>query len=536
MFKSVQRVLIGVLLIIFVSGCESANDTGVGDTKNSTEKPQLNNSTLNIDENIAVGSVIGHVDVNTTGDSQISSYRIDDTNNFEILADGTLKNRVVFDYETQQGYTLSVYATNAAGESNRAEIRVIINDIYEAAKKKIPTLVVVMNWSNYAESDPKIWYDKIFNKAANSVNRWYDENTLGEIEFTPVSETQGSANDGIIMVNMEKNHPGGSDDYDFRDIEIKNAITNAAVVDNMDFAALDINNDGTLSAKELQIIFIVAGGEESYGDATSHSIWAHAWSFSRSSTLKVDGVYVMKHSDDKTKAGGYARFGANHAAHKATIGVMCHELGHSAFYLEDYYDNGGGSGLGWYDIMSGGSWAYQPSDSYAGETPTQYTAFNKVDAGLDVNLTELSGSGEFKIGCSGRDFIKLNTSDTNEFFLVECRDSAKRNSDISFSSEDSAFGDNKLFALIYHVDLDKDDNTEDGRQTRSHHYKVALVEKDSFTLMTNTQGIRADFADVYTAGDTIRDTDLYGGSATGYVIEITNEDYNSREMSIKVTK
>ena len=634
MFKSTKSILFGMLLVIFVSGCETANDTGGGDSNSTTttvQTPLLNNSTITadenivagtvlghvsvasagssqiesytiddtnnfevlsdgtlknkvsfdyetqqeyslsvyatnaegesntaqiivninnlpeevavlndtnitVDENIAIGSVLGHIDVNTTGDSQITSYTIDDTNNFEVLSDGTLKNKVSFDYETQKEYSLNVYATNAAGESNRAQIVVNINDIHEVVKKKIPTLVVVMNWNNYSENDPKIWSDKIFNNAANSVNRWYDENTLGEIEFTPVDETQGTVNDGIIMVSMGKNHPGGSDDYEFRDTEIKNAISNAAVVDNMDFAALDINNDGTLSAKELQIVFIVAGGEESYGDPTDHSIWAHAWSFASNSTLKVDGVYVMKYSSDEAASGGYARFGANHGTHKATIGVMCHELGHSAFHLGDYYDDGGGSGLGWYEIMSGGSWAYQPSDSYAGETPTQYTAFNKIDAALDVNLTELSGSGEFKIGCSGRDFIKLNTSKSNEFFLIECRDSAKRNSDISLSSMDNAFGDNKLFALMYHVDTDKDDNTEDGRQTSYNHYKVALMEKDTSTLMTDTQGIRADFADVYTAGDVIRDTELYGGSATGYVVEITNEDYNSREMTIKVTK
>jgi len=518
----------------------------VGDSKpaqitvninNVPEEPAiLNDTNITVDENIAIGSVIGHIDVETAGDSQITSYTIDDTNNFEVLADGTLKNRVSFDYETQREYNLSVFATNAAGESNRAQFIVNIHDIYEVVKKKIPTLVVVMNWNDYSETEPKIWYDKIFNKTTNSVNRWYNENTLGEIEFTPVNETQGTANDGIITVNMGKNHPGGADDRSFRDTEIKNAITNAAVVDNMDFAALDTNNDGTLSAKELQIIFIVAGGEESFGDPADHSIWAHAWSFSSGSTLKVDGVYVMKHSGDEEVAGGYARFGAMHGQHKATIGVMCHELGHSTFHLDDYYDDGGGSGLGWYDIMSGGSWGYQPSDSYPGETPTQYTVFNKVDAGLDVNLTTLSASAELTIGCSGRDFIKLNTAKSNEFFLLECRDSAKRNSDISLSRADNAFGDNKLFTLLYHVDLDKDDNTQDGDQTKTHHYKVALMEKDTSSLMTDTEKIHADFSDVYVSGDVIDDMKLYDGTGSGYRVEITNEDYTNREMTIKVTK
>ena len=367
------------------------------------------------------------------------------------------------------------------------------------------------------------------------MNRWYAENTFNEIEFTPVHETQGIVDDGVIMVNMHKNHPGGSNDTVFRDTEIKNAITNAAVVDNVDFAALDSDGDGSLSARELQIIFIVAGGEESYGDPVSHSVWAHAWAFDSSSTLKVDGVYVMRTSEDNATSGTYARFGANHGDHKATIGIMCHELGHAAFFLEDYYDDGGGSGLGWYDIMSDGAWAFSPSDEYDGETPTQYTAFNKIDAGLDMNLTTLSSSATVTIGCSGRDFIKLPSSKANEYFLLGCRDTAKRNSDISFSRVDARFGDDTLFTMMYHVDTDKADNTQSGRQTQSNHYKVAVVEKDASTLMTNTEGIYADFADVYTQGDVINNTDFYDGSS-GYSVTVINADYTNRQMTLKVTK
>ena len=542
MFKTISSALLGLVLVFLVSGCEvpttdPTTDTNSADTNSTkTQKPVLNDMNLSVDENIPVGTVLGYIDVNSSGDFAITSYRIDDTTNFEVLSDGTLKNKVSFDYETQYSYVFDVYATNAAGESNASKIYVKINDIHEVMKDRLPTLVVVMNWNNYSENSPSLWHDKIFDVTKNSVNQWYAENSFNQIEFTPVHETQGTADDGIIMVNMNKNHPGGSNDTTFRDTEIKNAITNAAVVDNVDFAALDKDGDGSLSARELQIIFIVAGGEESYGDPTNHSIWAHAWSFTSSSTLKVDGVYVMKYTGDDATSGTYARFGANHGTHKATIGIMCHELGHAAFFLKDYYDDGGGSGLGWYDIMSGGSWAYQPSDSYAGETPTQYTAFNKIDAELDVNLTTLSASDEVTLGCSGRDFIKLITSKSNEYFLLECRDTAKSNSDISLSQADAAFGDNALFAMMYHVDTKKDDNTEDGRQTYYNHYMVELVEKDTSRLMTNTTGIYADFGDVYTQGDVIRDTNLYGGSSSGYSVEVTNEDYAKRQMTLKVTK
>ncbi len=425
--------------------------------------------------------------------------------------------------------------TRHTQDVNNSQLLPSIKKKYIPKKVEIPTLVVIMNWDNYSENDPKIWHDKIFDTAQNSVNRWYRDNTFGEIAFVPIQESQGTPNDGVVTVAMHKAHPGGGNDYTFRDTEIKNAITNAAVVDNVDFTQYDRNHDGFLSAKELQFIFIVAGGEESYGDPQDHSIWAHSWSFASNSSLEVDGLYVMKHTADANTSGTYARFGANHGRHKATIGIMCHELGHAAFNLKDYYDDGGGSGLGWYDIMSGGSWAFTPSDEYAGETPTQYTAFNKIDAKLDVNVSVVNNdSATYTIGCSGRDFIKLKTTKENEFFLIECRDSAKPDSDKSFSSLD--FSDNRLFSVVYHVDTDRENNNEDGVQTQGNHYMVALVEKDKSSLMTSSEDIRADVSDVYSVGDTIENVKMYDGSDTGYKIEITNADYTNREMTIRVSQ
>jgi M6 family metalloprotease-like protein len=411
------------------------------------------------------------------------------------------------------------------------------NNVQEA-KIKIPTLIVVLNWNDYSENNPTFWHDKIFDISKNSVNRWYSENTSGEIGFKPVKETSGIKNDGVILVSMGKNHPGGNDDKAFRNTEIRNAITNTAVVNSVDFATLDVNHDGNLDAKELQIIFIVAGGEMSYGDPVDHSIWAHTWSYPSGSAPSVDGVTVMQYSEDKSTSGSYSRFGANHGDHKATIGIMCHELGHALFRLGDYYDDGGGSGLGWYDIMSGGSWAYSPSDSYPGETPTEYSAFNRIDAGLDVNVTELNSTDNITLTCDSDELVKLKTFKTNEYFLLECRDTAKANSDISFARADSLFTENRLFGMLYHVDTDKNDNTEDGYQSVLHHYKVALVEKDTATKMTNTEDIRADFNDVYTLGDKIPSskTQLYSGLNTNYSVEVVGEDYTNRTMTFKIIK
>ena len=500
--------------------------------------PTISSLTASIDENIAIGGVVGDVNVTISGDSAITSFTLNDTTNFDISTSGKITTKTALDFETTNEYNLSVYATNSAGNSSEKSVRIIINDIYEVTPLNVPTLVVIMNWDDYSENDPSIWHDKIFDKSKNSVNRWYDEVTGGALQIVPVDENSSVANDGIIIVNMGKNHPGGSDNTAFRDNEISAAIQKTEVVDSMDFAALDSDGDGNLNKKELQIVFIVSGGEESYGDNQANSIWAHAWSFGSGSTLSVDGVKVMRYDTNASAEGGYARFGANHDTHKATIGIIAHELGHSLLSLGDYYDDGGGSGLGWYDVMSGGSWARQSSDTYSGDTPMGFSAYNRIDSGLDMNVTDVNSSQDVTIECSSRDLIKLVTSKANEYFLIECRDSAKANSEISFEYADGSFTDNKLFMMMYHIDTDKAGNTEHGDQNSSNHYKVSLVEKDITTLMTGSENIRADYGDVYVLGDRIETTKtkLYDDTNTDYSIEVTNEDYSNREMTIRITK
>jgi hypothetical protein len=155
-----------------------------------------------------------------------------------------------------------------------------------------------------------------------------------------------------------------------------------------------------------------------------------------------------------------------------------------------------------------------------------------------MNRTVVNSSTTVTIKCSTNDDIKLTTTNANEYFLIECRDTQKANSDIAFSRLNSSF-QNRLFTLIYHVDDLKTTNNEGGIQTNSHHYNIAILEKDSSTnVMTTQTGIGADYNDVYIQGDVIESskTHLYNGTATGYRIEVTNEDYTNRTMTIKISK
>ena len=499
----------------------------------------LSSFSASIDENIDIGTLVGKISVLSSGDTAISSFTISDSTNFEINAHGEIRTRSLLDFTVVPVYNLSAFATNSAGNSLSISITINLIEIVKRDTKLIPTLVVVMNWNDHFETEASIWSNKIFDNTVNpantSVNSWYKEVTDSKIEFVPVTETSGLANDGVIMVEMNKNHTGNIDNARFRDEEIAAAIVNAEVVDNMDFAILDTDGDGSLSSHELQIIFIVAGGEGSYGDSLSSSIWAHAWSFNADSTLSVDGVKVMRYTANPATTGRYARFGANHGGHKATVGIIVHELGHSTLFLGDYYDDGGGSGLGVYDVMSSGSWSRKLSDSYQGETPTQFSAYNKIDTKLPIKMIDVKTSQEINIKCSSTEIIKLVTNKPNEFFLIECRDTSRESTDSSFQTSDSRFSNNDLFMMMYHVDTNKLYNREDGVQTEANHYKVSLVEKDESTLMTSTESISVNYEDVYFVGDIINDsqTQLYS-EPTGYSVEVLSQDLGDRTMTLSI--
>ena len=412
----------------------------------------------------------------------------------------------------------------------------------------IPTVIIIMNWTNFSDFDSQLWHSKFFDTSSNginSVNRWYEKTVQQNEKLAPACETYVGKNDGIIRVEMNEAHPSKDNDIAFRDNQIASAIKKADPY--IDFSNYDKDKNGFINAKELQIVFIVAGGEAAYSGSFRNSIWAHAWYFDGSVPAPTyDNVVLMNSSSTYEKQGYYAAFGSIHGLgdadeHKATIGIIAHELGHSLYDLVDLYDSSSrGSGLGYYDIMSNGTWGKRDSYVYAGETPTQFSSFSKLDMNSSMHIrshTAASLPAEISMRCSSNYAIKLNTANPKEYFLLECRDSQRLDSDRAFNNVDNSFTTNRLFALLYHVDENKKDNTENGPQTLANHYKVRVIEKNVLPLMTSIDAIDADFSDVYLDGDVIDSskTKSYSGAA-GYRVEVINSDYNNRTMTFKITQ
>ncbi|HIC44341.1 MAG TPA: M6 family metalloprotease domain-containing protein [Sulfurimonas sp.] len=192
-----------------------------------------------------------------------------------------------------------------------------------------------------------------------------------------------------------------------------------AVDSYIDFSLYDKNANGHIEVDELQIMFIVGGGEFAAGDNASTSVHAHQFSFDPPPSH--DGVTIMSYSNNGT----YSVFGEKHGTHFATIGIIAHELGHARWGLPDLYDRDDSSfGIGYFGLMSFGSWGKTFEDDFAGETPTHICAYGKEDLGWGIPTLITESQNNILMHAShnlNHNIIKIPTSDDNIYTLIENR-------------------------------------------------------------------------------------------------------------------
>jgi M6 family metalloprotease-like protein len=313
------------------------------------------------------------------------------------------------------------------------------------ASTKVPLLVVRVQYANAMfQSSETIWANKLFGSSDGQLNHYFDETTYGSFQFTPVSETSGCKDDGVVTVTMSVNHP------DTR----KNswACYAAAAIreteSKLNFAAYDKDGNANLSVTELQVMFIVAGGESATTLNYPGGVWAMAGSLycdadedgsvrteEGESFVTLDNVNLL----DSANYGqnGFSQFGERHGGSidnnwDATIGVIAHELGHAYFRLPDLYDTSQlSSGIGNFGLMGGGSWGSKSSSEKGGATPVHLSAWSKekiggcvpqtIDNGTNnITLPAVYQSSTHAASCG---IYKASTSTSGEYFLFENRSS-----------------------------------------------------------------------------------------------------------------
>jgi len=387
-----------------------------------------------------------------------------------------------------------------------------------------PMLVMIVDFTDisciYTDAQFK---DSFF----NGVNAYYNEVSHGKFQFSPATETQGTANDGIIHVKLNYAHPNNGGNIDSRNQKIvKDALT--AADSYINFASFDKNSNGALARTELHIALIIAGYEAAYDNSTP-SVWAHSWACSGSYAITLDSKKICNSS----YAGGYTMEGERHSTHMCTIGTLAHELGHD-ISLPDLYDTTYASdGVGIHSLMAGGSWAY--STGYPGSSPTHMDAYCKVGLGWITPISVPTGTNTYSMSAastSADNVLKVPTSLSSEYFLVENR---------QFTGYDAGLDTDSVSGgiLILHVDTTKTNNDTVSRKM------VDVEEANQGTLgysqLDTSQGYgsydhnyRVGGAASTFSNTTTPNSKLNSGTATNITISTSSSSGNP--MSVTVTK
>ena len=367
--------------------------------RNVNDAPTVN---AGVDKKIRVGHDIWISGSANDSDGDIVKYEWKKGNKI-------LSNAQSFRYTptTVGNHELTLSVTD--NENAKSSDSVVIN-----ATNKLPLVIIQIEFNDYQlHSNSSVWSKKIFGTDEGELNHYYNEISYGRLQFEKAKESQGVANDGIITVRLNINHPGNG-------VNLQEFLPQVIELTNnyIDYSIYDENKDKAISNNELQIMFLMAGGENATG--LYPGIWAHAHCIYGGT--KLDDVNLMM-----CHKGTYSIFGESHFEHgnDATIGIIAHELGHSALGLIDLYDRDKDSeGIGNFGLMGSGNWGQKSFQENAGATPVHMTGWNKVEAKFITaeTITDDVSNLEFR-GTSFMDYqlYKITTQNPNEYFLVENR-------------------------------------------------------------------------------------------------------------------
>ncbi|MDD2698649.1 MAG: cadherin repeat domain-containing protein [Arcobacteraceae bacterium] len=386
-------------------------------------------TTLDIHENIDIGELLDLIKINSTEEDKktVDSITIVAGNSANKFVISSLKTDLVtdlkyvefsllnkLDYETTPNYTIDINATNIFGSSTHT-ININVEDDME---KDLPLLISMIEYNdiNITTSTSDV-YNKIFSNAVpvfGSLNDYFYRVSKTKFLFKKATETY-STSDGIIVTKLNKNHP--QTDINRLTDDIKDALIDAN--NYVNFATYDKNNDGNISKDELQLLFLIAGGERTYGD-TNLSITAT--SSSLDTNLTLDGKNIAF-----TGSGNFVVTGERNGLNDASIGLIAHHLANTALNFPYLNDRTNASyGIGYFGLMGYGYRGALDGTSNIGTTPVNPSAYSIVSQGwvyprtIDRTTYNIEMVPSNK-GVDGFNIIKIPTNDPTIYYLLENR-------------------------------------------------------------------------------------------------------------------
>ncbi|MBN2167053.1 MAG: M6 family metalloprotease domain-containing protein [Marinilabiliaceae bacterium] len=285
-------------------------------------------------------------------------------------------------------------------------------------------LVVLANFSDTEPTYSQVDFNNLMNQpdyqGTGSFRDYYLENSNNKLELNSVV---------VQWVKLSKAH-----DYYGADNKSGEFVFDALTAANnagVDFSQFDNNGDGLV-----ENVLVIHQGKGEEGSSNIMDIWSHylylsAFGYSKAERT-FDGVVI----DDYTIS---PEFYGNETS-ISTIGVICHEFGHS-LGAPDYYDVNGATegnhdGTGYWDLMAYGAYNEQ------GRRPAHHNPLSKQQFGwIDVEILENEQHITVEPIIFTHKAYRYNTTSDKEFFLLENR---------VFSGSDVGIPGEGL--LIYHVD------------------------------------------------------------------------------------
>jgi len=412
--------------------------------------------------------------------------------------------------EREREYEMAILLSAAKVQTETELLASASPERADVSSLKRNLLIIHATWSDRTGiNTPKLngnqIYDRVFNPATNSVNRYYKELIGASEDIILPAAVNNPLNGypGIIEVTLPGKHtnPGG-DSIGRRQI-MTGVLTAASAQGFVDFSLFDANHDGTVQTTELSIGVIIDGYESSSGSGASPSFWGSAgstYSPDRPSTnnVKIESAFGQ---------GAFHGTSGNTVSDMLTTGIICHELGHSAYKFIDTYDtqtsvnDGESQGHGYWSLMAQGSWSRKAGEA-GGATPSYVDAYNLVTYGF-VTPGVLSGYASNITLNSHLDIYRVNTdANAGQYFLLQQRKygSADNYDRGAFYRINSSSNSQTGGLLIFHID----EKVTSGN-SKNTHYRAAIAEAHGGQqhLRTVRTEANANYGDL---------NDLWGGS------------------------
>lgn len=370
---------------------------------------------------------------------------------------------------------------------------------YEGKKKGIIILVQFPN-QKFEEGHDNAYYKMV----ANEKGLTHKDGYVGSVSDYFLSQSNGKFEldfdiAGPYTLSHTSSYYGKNDGANI-DVKVGYMIQegcDAAVADGFNFNDYDWDGDGYAD----QVFVLYAGlGEASGGDAKT--VWPHEYQIRYTCVGKV----LNYTTEGKGKVDTYACANEmervineytgqyTNETKLAGIGTICHEFSHCLGFA-DMYDtsNGGNYGMGFFDVMSSGSY------NGGGFVPCNYTAYERIYAGWTEPIVLEDHPASVKAMKStqdyGRPFIIYNDKHKDEFFTLENREQ---------KGWDAALYGGGM--MITHVDYDQTKwGVNKVNDSASDHQRCTIFHADNDADGTVLESIKNDLYPYMVSGRVMND-------------------------------